>query len=205
MLGAITTALLCLARISLAADGSGFLPDGFSNVDFSQYTVRYVSSEGEDTEACLQSQPYAEASSQEDCLPQGSLPAARPCRSIGYALLGHCNLIPIEYRDTDCVPEVRTNLMILVHPGIYDYGESFSVIAINYTNLIIRRLHICSSDNVVTFVCTKFTEVFYNNLYIVSSTNLLIDGITFARCGPKSPGAAMLDVDNATITNCEFR
>ena len=182
--------------------GSSYFPEGFSGADFSQYTVRYVSESGEDSEACLQSQPYTEPSREERCLQEDSLPATiTPCRSIGHSLLEYCNFI----NHTDCTARVTSNLMILIYPGVYEYAENYSIIVSNYTNLIIRKLPLCEDDRKVMLSCAKLTEELYNNLYVISSANLAIDGITFSRCGPKSPGAAMFDVHDATITNCNFR
>ena len=192
-----------------ALEGSSFFPDGFSGADFSQYTVRYVSnsSSGQDTEACLQSQPLPLPLPQgyEGCMTVESytaaVPGVVPCRSIGYSLLEECNLL--DYRD--CVANVTTNLLILVYPGVYNYGANYSVTVNNYSNLVIRRLPVCEQDGEAELSCTRFIDTLYNNLFIRYSNNLAIDGIVFSRCGSKSPGAAMSNVHNATITNCIFR
>lgn len=196
----LTTQILILCfiqvavRVEAAAGGSDFFP-GF-NTDVSQYTVRYVKSSGEDTEECLHNQPYPPPSGCQSSGLAGS--AVTHCRSIGYSLLEGC-------MNRNCTPNVTRNLIVLFYPGTYEYGENRGVEVYDFTNLVIRRVPMCDESREVVFSCTKLTESFYNNLYIVRATNLSIDGIVLANCGPKSPGAAIDNVHNAFFTNCEFR
>lgn len=206
------TALLLLLPATLhhwtaagAAESDFFFPESFPDQDISQYTVRYVSPNGQDTEGCLQSQPYPPPSV--GCQsPDSAESAVMPCRSIGYSLLERC--AGLDYMITDCTAEITSNLITLFYPGTYGYYDNLSVVLQNYSNLVIGKVPSCkTSQEEVVFSCNRYTdeEGLYNNLYFISAVNLAMDGIVFSRCGPYSPGAAMLNTTNATITNCEFR
>lgn len=186
-----------------AATESGFiLPESFPDQDISQYTVRYVSPNGQDTEECLQSQPYPPPS--EGCQPPSTESGVTPCRSIGYSLLERCD--GVNYFVTNCTAQVTRNLITFFYPGTYGYYDNLSVVLFDYNNVMIRKVPSChTSQDEVEFSCNVFTEKLYNNLYFSNVTNLAMDGIVFSRCGPYSPGAAMINTTNATITNCEFR
>lgn len=183
-----------------AVEGSNLSPESFSELDLSQYTVRYLKGEdgGQDTEECLQSQPFPLPPG--SCQQRAPTPAITPCKSIGYSLLGNCLN---QSHMTGCRANVTENLAILVYPGKYQYGIQKTIKLFGYKNLVIRRLPACSEE--VVFSCSSFTDLFYNNLYVVNSVNLSIDGIVFSDCGPKSPGAAIENVSNAILSNCIFR
>lgn len=169
-------------------------PYGFSDLDIDQYTVRYVSPDGQDSEECLRSQPYPPPSG--DC---GRGMGARHCKTIGYGLLGTC----VGKDFNNCTSNITSNLITLFYPGSYSYGE-ISVVLRYYTNVVIRKVPSCQDE--VVFSCHNATEsILHNNLYFLSSTNIAVDGVVFTGCGPFSPGAGMFNVTNATFTNSEFR
>ena len=202
LLSALAAIHCCGAR---AAAAGGFFPESFPDTNISQYTVRYVSTYGQDTEECLQNQPYPPPPSfSGDCQqPPDPESAISHCRTIGYSVLENCT--GMNY--TNCTAGVTSNLIVMFYPGAYFYYDDLSVdlsvIVQNYTNLMIRKVPSCLDE--VVFSCTRFTNSVYNNLYFIAVINLAIDGIVFSRCGPYSPGAAMNITINATFTNCEFR
>lgn len=193
--------LLAILAAASAEESPDFFPETFTDVNISQYTVRYVSSNGEDSDECLQSQPHPSLAS--CCQQPDTAVAASHCRTIAYGLLGRCS----DQNYTMCTPQVTSNLIVLFYPGEYVYQPDYTIILANYTNLIIRKIPLCGANREyeVVFSCLNFTEMQYNNLYFIDVVNLGIDGIVFSKCGPYSPGAAMRGAHNATITNCEFR
>jgi hypothetical protein len=205
----------CRATDGLQPPPISFFPETFPDTDIGQYTVRYVSPNGQDREDCLQNQTYPPPPLDGNCeQPPDRIAAASHCRSIGYSLLENCTglyvidtELPFVYDYPNCTPEVTSNLIVLFYPETYGYHDDLSVILINYTNLVIRKVPVCedSPSAEVVFSCTRFTDNLYNNLYIISVVNLAVNGVVFSRCGPYSPGAAMIDATNVTFTDCEFR
>lgn len=200
----VTALLLFLAtlRHRRIAAAAGFFPENFPDTDISQYTVRYVSPNGQDTEDCLQNQPYPPPSDGGCQQPVDPASEASHCGSIGYSLLENCT--GTNY--TNCTAKITSNLIILFYPGSYGYYDDLSIVVENYSNLMIKKVPSCiSNQEEVVFSCNSYRNDLFNNLYFVSAVNLAMDGIVFSRCGPFSPGAAMYNTTNTTITNCEFR
>jgi len=171
----------------------GFFPDDFSDVDVANYTVRYVKDGGQDSERCLQDQPYPPP-----------LPGCQPselityCQTVGYSLLGQC----VNNNQT-CIPSVQNNLVVFFCSGTYLYGEK-GVKLYNFTNLIISKVPGSVPNDEVVFSCPKRGD-YFNNFFIFQAVNVGINDIVFSNCGPRSPGATIGRVHNTTMTNCEFR
>ena len=193
--------LIPLLAAASAGESPDIFPETFTDVDINQYTVRYVSPNGTDSEECLQSQPHPSLAS--GCQQPDAALAASRCRTMAYGLLGRC----FDKNYTMCTPGVTSNLIVLFYPGEYIPRPEYGVILADYTNVIIRKIPLCGEnrEDEVIFSCFNFTEMHYNNLYFIDVVNLGIDGIVFSKCGPYSPGSAMIGAHNATITNCEFR
>ena len=190
---------VAISLSSASAANANFSYD-FSNINISRYTVRYLKSDGgRDTPECLQSQPYSSG-----CL-QDIGNSIVYCQTLSYSLLENC-IGQSTASNTDnsslCVPNITSNLIILVHPGEYDYGET-GITLYDYNNLIIRKIPGCAGK--VSFTCKNFSDSVFNNLEMINTRNVGLDGLEFSRCGPLSSPCYMINVTNATITNCIFR
>lgn len=175
------------------------VPGHFSNLDINQYTIRYVNLNGADTEECLLSQPLYQTRGGCNATSEGS--PISYCKSVGYSILGNCS--GHDYKT--CTANVTSNLIIMLSEGenYYDDNENVTVEVKNFENFMIRRIPECTSESII--FCRSYTEEVFNNLFINSSRNIAIDGVTFANCGPKSGGIFIEDSYNAAITNSVFR
>ena len=157
---------------------SDLFPSQFftNNKNISQYRVRYLHPDGQDTEECLQNQPYPPPHDFESC-PKTVDSSIRYCRTLNHSTSG-----------------VKSNLIVLVYPGDYRYATDLD----GYKNLVIRKFPGCSEDEKANFTCSSSDE----NLRIRNTINLSINGIVFAKCDTP---AVIRNVTNAIVTNCVFR
>ncbi len=159
------------------------IPPHFTSQNISDYTVRYLSMDGEDAEACQTSQPFPY-----------DVDRGKPCRTLRYAITGgHAYM-------TDDV----TNVIVLVLPGKYSYGDVS--IWLNYAeNVAVQRIPGAGWEGEAILNCTEFLLSSYNNFYFVYSNQLLLDGLVFTECGPHSHALSFHVVSSMVINNCTFR
>lgn len=188
MLIPITYVALLGVAAAFEADGHGLFPTNFSsNVNISDYTVRYAKYDGgRDVEACLENQSYP---------PDNSTSF---CKTVAYSLSEGCN---DNTSTCNCTRRVSRNLIVLIYPEQYRFDEGGTILCY-FENLLIKKYPSAAGDVIIS--CGVYTEKFFNNLYVIHANNYAIDGITFSHCGPKSPGTAMDNVTNAIFTNCIF-
>ena len=195
--------LLCFSSFCLVAVGSVeweplSVPEHFSERDISRYTIRYVSPTGTDSEDCLASQPY---NISEGCNPTAAGgQSITYCKTVGYGMVGEC----LGQYATDCSPEVKDNLMIVVATGsVFGTDNRTLLQAVNFTNLMLRKVTGCAEEIVVS--CLKYSEDRFNDIYVQDSRRVAVDGLTFANCGPISNGIAFRNVYNNVVSNSVFR
>ena len=172
------------------------IPEHFSDRNVGDYTVRYASPWGTDSEDCLVSQPH---NISEGCDPV--TPNRQPityCKTVGYSLVGGC----VGHNAIDCVPDVQRNLIVVVANGsvFATYGR---LQVDNFVNLLLMKAPGCDEELAIS--CMNFTEDVYNGIYIQYSRNIAVNRLTFAHCGPKSNGIAFRDVYEAVVSNSIFR
>ena len=148
--------------------------------------VRYVRDNGTNTPACLIS----------------SNPRDTPCRTINYALLEDDSEGTVV--DDDCSSKSVTpdNLCIRLEDGVHRLtGEAQ---ATGMTGLVIEAVN----PHRATIRCRRFpndTPGQFDNLALICSTNILLDGVIVENCGPANSGIYAQFSEDITIQNTIFR
>ncbi len=113
------------------------------------------------------------------------------CNTLNYSLLGNSSDI---YN--------VSNLILLVSPGVYDYGRTGLKLRLS-SNLIIAKNPLKTGE--VIFKCISYTITDdYNDLYIRWLKNIALRGITFSNCGSYSSGVSFRVGENLLIDTCIF-
>ncbi len=181
MMGSLHFFLLALSIPAGLA--SEIIPPSFPLQDPSQYTTRYLSmSDGMDSEDCLDGQPYYSSITGPD--------SVQYCNTLNYSLLGNSSDI---YN--------VSNLILLVSPGVYDYGRTGLKLRLS-SNLIIAKNPLKTGE--VIFTCISYTTDVRNDLYIRYLENIALRGITFSSCGNFSSGVFLRVGENLLIDTCIF-
>lgn len=176
--------LVILATLLLSVGESTVIQDGIPTNNLSDYTIRYLSKDGNDTESCLSDQGYYTS-------PLNSA-TVEYCRSLIYALTG-------DYRNES---SSITNLVVIIRPGQYNIGEQGIKID-RYKNIFLTKMP--GTVGEVVFKCFKYLEEDFNNLYVVRSVNISMNGIVFTECGSYDSPVRLQHTLNVTISNCTFR
>jgi len=173
------------------------VPEHFSDRNISNYSVRYVSPWGTDNEDCLASQPYKV---REGCnpIPTGGQ-SITYCKTVGYGLVGEC----LGNDAGACVPDVQQNLVVVVANGSLIVSDNELLVVDNFVNLMLMKAPGCDEELVIS--CKNFSEDIFNDFYVQNSSNIAVNGLTFAYCGPKSTGMAFRNVYEIVISNSVFR
>lgn len=169
-----------MPRIRGATD---IIPERFPTRDLADYTVRYLSECGNDTESCLSGQLYPPSPQDGD---------SQHCRSLIFALTGGGSF---QSRD-------KSNVIVLILPGSYPMGER-GIEIFDYRNIILSKMPGTVGEVVVK--CSRMHEDNYNNFFIVRALNFALTGIVFTECGSYSTPVRLEESSNAVITNCTFR
>ena len=176
----------CLFLLSLYVSGQQSAPSTLSHVDnraFADYTIRYLSLDGSDTEDCLKNQTYP---------PPSSGNRYEACGSLRYAVTGSQAFKSFNV----------SNVMILLWPGEYGYG-SMTMYMTNFTNIVVSKVP--GSEEEVVLHCDDHLSHNYNNIYFTYSSYILLKELVFTGCGSLSPGMATKWVDHIYIQSCIFR
>ncbi len=174
------------------------LPEHFSDQNISNYTVRYVSPQGADSEECLVSQPYNISGGCDPRAAGGQV--ITYCKTVGYGMVGEC----LGSRYIDCQPDVHQNLIVMVATGdVVATDNRTTLQAYNFVNFMLARVPECEKE--LTVSCIRFSEDNYTDIYMQDSWNVAVDRLSFAFCGPLSNGIAFRNVYNNVITNSIFR
>ena len=157
----------------------------FPGSTITDYTLRYLSTNGNDTEECLQSQSFPPVSGHGE---NRSL----ACGTLRYAITGSHS-----FRSFDV-----SNIVLLIWPGQYEYGN-VTVYMTNFTNIVVRKVP--GSKEEVVLQCENYLSDAYNNFYFVYSSYVLLKELVFTKCGPLSPGMAMKGTRHVRIEKCIYR
>ena len=179
-----TTSLLAILLITLHTNLAQheLIPTTFPLQNPSSYTIRYLSMSGNDTEKCLETQPfpYKETDSE-------------PCGSLRYALTD---------KHYDLMSYNQSNLIVLILPGRYGYGN-VTIWMNYYENIVVRKLP--DAEGEVVFHCSEYLNSSYNNLYFVFSRYLYFRELVFTECGPWSHAMSSLAAAHMVIEDCVYR
>lgn len=171
---------LILAAMVWWTKGAVFIPDNFTTKDLSAYTIRYLSEDGNDTEACLSQDHQANSTANS---------AVQYCGSLVYSLTGGKN-------------SQSSNLIVLVVPGIYPMGKNGTKI-IDHQNIILSKMPDTSGE--VVFKCNEYLEEGFNNLFIRNTNNIVLNEIVFTECGPLTSPVNIQNTNNIIVSKCTFR
>lgn len=174
---------LILAALVWWTKGAIFIPDSFATKDLSAYTIRYLSEDGNDTEACLSSPIHTEG---HQASANGTV---YYCRSLIYTLTG------FQSRNV-------SNLIVLILPGSYSMEER-GVEIYNYQNTILSKMPDTSGEVIIR--CDRYLEDNFNNFYVVNAINFALNDVVFTGCGSYSTSVRLQSTINAVISNCTFR
>ena len=164
-------------------------PESISDLDtdrdsvHADYTIRYLSLDGSDTEDCLKNQTYP---------PPSSGNRYEACGSLRYAVTGSQ-----AFRSFNV-----SNVMVLIWPGEYGYGN-VTMYMTNFTNIVVSKMP--GSKGEVVLHCDDHLSSDYNNIYFTYSSYILLKELVFTGCGSLSPGMAATRVDHICIEGCIFR
>ncbi len=97
-----------------------------------------------------------------------------------------------------------TNVIVLVLPGKYSYGNV--TLWLNYAeNVAVKRVPGVGWEGEAILNCTERLLATYNNFYFVDSNYLLFEGLVFTECGPHSDALSFNEISSVVINNCTFR
>ena len=161
------------------------IPESFTTKDLSAFTIRYLSMDGRDTDACLSSDQNLQVNT---TIINNTI---QSCGSLSYALTGG-NSTPLE----------NLNLMVLALPGVYLLGNR-GVNILHYQDIILSKMPDTSGE--VIFKCNEFLEAQYNNLYFFHTTNVTLNEIVFTACGSFISPVNIQQAANVNISKCVFR
>ena len=148
-------AFVVVTALASSVRGVEIIPEGFPVEDLSQYTVRYLSEEGNDTDSCLSNQAYPPLDN-----------TTKYCGSLIYTLTrGY------QYETKDV-----TDLIILILPGSYLIGDE-GIKIVRYHNIFLSKMPDTFGE--VVLKCKKFLEDGFNNLHVVFAVNFSLYGIVF--------------------------
>ena len=177
---------LILAAMVWCTKGAVFIPDSFTTKDLSAYTIRYLSEDGNDTEACLSSPIYTED------LQASANSTVHYCRSLVYVLTGGH-----YFRSRN-----MSNLIVLILPGSYSMGER-GIEIFDFQNIILTKKPNTSGEAIIA--CDRHLEDNFNNFYVVNAVNFALNDVVFTGCGSYSTTVRLRTSINAVISNCTFR
>ena len=174
--------LVILATLLLSVGESTVIQDGIPVNDLSEYTVRYLSEDGNDTKSCLSDQGYSTLNSS----------TVEYCGSLIYTLTG-------DYKNSS---SNVINLVVVIRPGQYTIGDHGIKID-RYENIFLTKMP--GTVGEVVFKCFQYLEEGFNNLYVVRGVNISLNGIVFTECGSFDSPVRLQHTLNVTISNCTFR
>ena len=175
--------LVILATLLFSAGESTVIQDGIPVNNLSEYTVRYLSEDGNDMESCLSDQGYS---------PLNNSRTVEYCGSLIYALTG-------GYKNES---SNAANLVVVIQPGQYDIGDQ-GITILRYENIFLTKMPGIVGE--VIFKCSQFLEDSFNNIYVVHGVNISLNSIVFTECGSFSSPLRLQHTLNVTISNCTFR
>lgn len=186
-----STAII-LAAVVWRTAGAVNIPDNLTTEDLSTYTIRYLSTDGRDTEACLSSAQDIQVNSSTS-IPSDTI---QYCGSLLYALTGG-NTSLFENDGNNA-----RRIMVLVTPGVHLIGEG-GIILSHYQSIILSKTPDASGE--VVFKCNGFLEAGYNNLYFFYTRNVILNEIVFTECGSFISPVNIQLAANVTVSKCVFR
>ena len=157
----------------------------FPGSTIADYTLRYLSTNGNDNEECLQSQSFPPVSDHGEN-------RSSTCGTLRYAITGSHNVSSFNV----------SNVVLLIWPGQYGYGK-LGVSMTNFINIVVRKVP--GSEGEVVLQCDEYLNNVYNNLYFFESSYVLLKELVFTKCGPLSPGMATYRTQNIRIEKCIYR
>ena len=158
--------------------------DGLPVSNLSQYTFRYLSEDGNDTESCLSSQTYPPG--------QDNSTMSEYCGSLIYALSGSYNY---SSRDVEY-------LVVIILPGRYSMGTR-GIEIIRYKNIYLTKMPGATGEVIIR--CDTFLDDKFNNLYVITGVNISLTNIVFTDCGSSGSPVRLQETLNAVVSNCTFR
>lgn len=174
--------LTILATPLFSIGESTVIQDGIPVNNLSEYTVRYLSEDGNDTESCLSDQGYSLLNNV----------TVDYCGSLIYALTG-------DYKNES---SNVTNLVVVILPGQYTIGDQ-GIKILQYENVFLTKMP--GTVGEVVFKCFQFLEESFNNLFVVRGVNISLNSIVFTECGSYNSPVRLQHTLNVTISNCTFR
>ena len=177
---------LILAAMVWWTKGAVFIPDSFATKDLSAYTIRYLSEDGNDTEACLSNTVHTQDHQANTSTANSTV---QYCGSLVYSLTGGKN-------------SQSSNLILLVVPGIYLMGKNGTKI-IKHQNIILSKMP--DTPGEVVFKCNEYLEEGFNNLFIRNTNNIVLNEIVFTECGPFTSPVNIQNTNNIIVSKCTFR
>lgn len=161
------------------------IPEGFIYRDLSQYTIRYLSERGSDTDSCLENQGY----------PTTPNSTVEHCKTFQFALTGSYNFSTVNIN----------RVIVLVRPGSYTFGPTGTRVY-HSNHVIVSRLPGEEEDGgEVVLSCSSLDELNYNNLYYYNSSYIALNNVVLTGCGQQSTALATLTVRKLVVANSTFR
>ena len=187
--------MIGLATLTLASSQfeTNCIPQSFPVQEVSEYSVRCLATDGNDTVQCLEQSTLRSLVCSNTELDFGGVQC---CKTLRYSLTG-------EHMNTSSA----SNVIVLVLNGSYEYGNrrEYRTLALRLNdshNILIRSV---SMRDEVVFKCEERRNDTSNNFFFENSDNIALYGITLTGCGPYTAGISLANVINVIISNCIFR
>ena len=182
MLLHLSVSVLLVSLVAFSFSEAAIIPENFVYRDLSQYTVRYLSEAGSDTNSCLENQDY----------PVTVNSTIEYCRTFQFALTGSYNFLT----------EFINRLIVLVRSGSYRFGPTGTKVY-HSNHVILSRLP--GEGGEVVLTCSSLDEFNYNNLYYYNSSYIALNDVVLSQCGQQSTALATLSVRRLVVANTTFR
>ena len=173
---------LIVCVLLVVSSEANIIPESFIYRDPSQYTIRYLSETGSDSESCLENQDY----------PATANSTIQYCRTFLFALTGSYDFSTVNIN----------RVIVLVRSGSYTFGPTGTRIY-HSNHVIMSRLP--GEEGEVVLSCNSLDELNYNNLYYYNSSYIALNDVVLTRCGQQSTALATLSVRKLVVANATFR
>ena len=162
-------------------DLTQIIPASFPYQDINQYTVRYISKDGNDSESCLSNQVNSSSS------------VIQYCRTLQFAVTENV---------TNAEVTGVANMVLLLLPGEYTLGIK-GIELHNAQNIVVRKVPGVGGEVVLS--CEAYDERNFNNFFVNASNYVSFEGLVLNRCGPRSPAIRTVNTGGVVVKECVFR
>ena len=119
----------------------------------------------------------------------------------------HCYVTPENGSFAEQVIEIAKHhsngfFTVIVLSGDYVATNGSRMCFVNFENVVFKS-YLTDADD-VHIQCPELTDTVYNGVCFVNSSNIVVSGISFSRCGTITSGLFFIDSTNILVSYCSF-